>query len=148
MSLSHLLPNTLYVCTHRCECPICRENSKSRLSPLALFRAFTDTSVSLDPPISAGALARATRGSVSVALEEVGVHDERQTPAEKDLRTRPYLSGARMSAVVVPSLRELTLFHRLSAPAPHPAPPTITVWFTYSTASWTKSNFGLTVKRN
>lgn len=57
-----------------------------------------------------------------VALEEVGVHDERRTPAERDLRMHPYLSGARMSIVVVPSLRELTLFHRLSAP-PYPPPP-------------------------
>lgn len=93
---------------------------KESFVPPALFRAFTDTSVSFDPPISAGALARATRGSVSVLpSKRLGYMTRGRPPAEKDLRTRPYLSGARMSAVVVPSLRELTLFHRLSVPAPH-----------------------------
>jgi len=56
------------------------------------------------PPISAGVHARAMRGfrDECVALEEVGVHDERRTPVERDLRTRPYLSEAQMSTVSVP----------------------------------------------
>lgn len=54
--LSDTYCRTPYICTHRCECPICRENSKSRLSLPTLFRAFTDTSVSPDPQSLPGSL--------------------------------------------------------------------------------------------
>lgn len=56
LSIPLIYCRTPYICTHRCECPICRENSKSRLSLPTLFRAFTDTSVSPDPQSLPGSL--------------------------------------------------------------------------------------------
>lgn len=104
------------------------------------------------PPISAGVLARATRGSVTrcVALEEVGVHDENRTPAERDLRMHPYLSGARMSARYCPLVAWINSVSpsKCSSESPSCPPYRHSVWFIYSAASWIKSNFSLTVKRN
>lgn len=140
MFFDHLLPNTLYICTHRCECPICRENSKSRLSPSTLFRAFTDTSVSSDPQSLPGPL-HVPRGVPWVCCPRRGwgTWREADSRGERSSNAPVSIRGAN-----VRRCRPLVAWINSVSPSKCSCPPVSSyrhiVWFTYSAASWTKWN--------
>lgn len=120
--------------------------------PPTLFRAFTDTS-SVDPDSN---LCRAPRTchegfhDECVALQETwGTRREADSRGERSSNAPVSIRGAIAFTIIVPLVARINSVSRcLSAASNSPRPASVTDWFTYSAASYAKSNFELTVKRN